>query len=47
MTVTAHRPPTPSPDVARRLLRAKDFIDGHYDEHLLVAAVAQIASCNS
>ncbi len=37
------RPRTPSPDVARRLLRAKDFIDAHYDEHLLVAAVAEVA----
>lgn len=34
---------TPSPHVARRLLRAKDFIDGHYDEPLRVEALAQVA----
>ena len=33
----------PSPDVARRLLRAKDFIDAHYDEPLSVAVVAGVA----
>jgi AraC-like DNA-binding protein len=43
MTVTEHRPRTPPPEVARRLLRAKDYIDAHYDERLLVAAVAEVA----
>jgi AraC-like DNA-binding protein len=37
------RPGTPSPHVARRLLRAKDFIDLHYDEPLRVEAVAHVA----
>ena len=43
MMSIAHPVHTPSPDVARRLLRAKDFIDGHYDEPLRVAAVAHLA----
>lgn len=34
---------TPSPLVARRLLRAKDFIDRHYEEPLRVEVVAQVA----
>ncbi|HEX3629656.1 MAG TPA: AraC family transcriptional regulator [Candidatus Dormibacteraeota bacterium] len=38
-----HRPGTPSPRVARRLLRAKDFIDLHYDEPLRVDVVAHAA----
>lgn len=38
-----HSVHTPSPDTARRLLRAKDFIDVHYDEPLRVAAVAHVA----
>lgn len=33
----------PTPEAARRLLRAKDFIDAHYDEHLHVPVVARVA----
>jgi AraC-like DNA-binding protein len=33
----------PAPDVARRLLRAKDFMDAHYEDELDVAAVGRAA----
>lgn len=42
-----HRVSTPSPYVARRLLRAKDYIDGHYDEPLRVEVVAHVAHQSS
>src|ERR671922_1291488 len=32
-----------TPEVARRLLRAKDFIDGHYDDRLRVSVAARVA----
>ncbi|HEX6506454.1 MAG TPA: AraC family transcriptional regulator [Chloroflexota bacterium] len=38
-----HRVRAPSPDLTRRLLRAKDFIDVHYDERIRVADVAHVA----
>ena len=43
MTSIANDVRVPAPEVARRLLRAKDFIDVHYDERLDVAAAARVA----
>ncbi len=41
------RPQRPDPDLSRHLLRARDFIDAHYEHPLSVAEVARAAHVSS